>query len=359
MNKPKRAAHKPAPAQALPTMSYEAEVIEGLESFATDELRQRFGTRIHIEAQGRGAVRFSFTGQPGMLRTLRTIQAVHSVQQYTVPRPKALLGHQHFSALLRQVNAVRDTAPRQFRTVYLGAAGAETAVMQRLLHEIAAQTQLVPSDEKGDLLIRVRRPSDGSNAWETLVRLTPRPHATRDWRVENYEGALNATVAHVMALLTQPRETDHFLNLLCGSGSLLIERASAAPAAAIIGCDIDPQVLRLAERNIAASKTAATITLCLGDARRLPLRDASIDALCADLPFGQRVGSHEDNLRLYPLVLHEARRIARQGAVFSLITHEIRLMQAALQNSDQWTLVNTIPITLRGLHPRIYILKSR
>ena len=39
-------------------------------------------------------------------------------------------------------------------------------------------------------------PARGGDGWETLVRTTPRPLATRYWRVCNYEAALNATVAH-------------------------------------------------------------------------------------------------------------------------------------------------------------------
>jgi hypothetical protein len=37
-------------------------------------------------------------------------------------------------------------------------------------------------------------------------------------------GAVNAALAHAIALLTEPEPADRLLNLCCGSGTLLIER---------------------------------------------------------------------------------------------------------------------------------------
>jgi 23S rRNA G2445 N2-methylase RlmL len=89
----------------------------------------------------------------------------------------------------------------------------------------------------------------------------------------------------------------------------------------------------------------------------LPFSDDSFDALCADLPFGQLVGSHEENQWLYPAILAEASRVARSKARFVVVTHEVRLMDTTLENLNTWKLVNKQMITLSGLHPRIYILE--
>ncbi|NWF68809.1 MAG: RNA methyltransferase [Chloroflexi bacterium] len=342
------------PKQQFTTL-YEAEVAPGLEPYARDEIKRLFGGEIAIRYVGAGGVRFAFEGKPGALLRLQTVIAVYRILDFPVPRPKALLGHEHFSRLLREINAVRVLSPRtDYDTFYISAAGSESAIMTRLKAEIAAQTGLSAGTEKGDLWMRLRRSKQG---WEILLRLTARPLATRAWRVCNFEGALNASVAHVMTQLTEPDEHDVFLNLLCGSGSLLIERLFSVPAQQIIGCDINPAALDCARANLAAAHRNAV--LLHTDARQLPLPDNSIDALCADFPFGQLVGTHAENLVLYPALLQEAARVARPNAHFVLITHEVRLIESLLYASTVWQPQNVLRVSLGGLHPRIYVLRKR
>lgn len=341
--------------RAHPTREFEAESIPGLEEIAADELRRlRAGSVSQLQAR-QGALTFQFAGDPKALRGLRTVQAVYSVERFDVPRPRALLGDAHFRRLLAQVEAVRTAQPDDFATFQIAAAGSDSSVMERIKREIAASVG-IPHAESGDLLIRIL-PDNGG--WRTLVRLTPRPLATRSWRVENYEGALNGAVAHVMALLTQPDAGDVVVNVGCGSGSLLIERCSAGAARQIIGVERDLVVIELAQANTRASGFQRRVRLICADMRAMPFPDAYADALLADLPFGQRVGSHAANLALYPAALAEAARIAKSGARFVVITHEIRLMDASLERAQDWHLLHVLPITLRGLHPRIYLLQRR
>lgn len=337
-------------------------MVEGLEDFAREELQSRFAGRVSFvkgkdEPQLSGAVRFHYTGSLRALFSVRSVASIYLVQRFPVPRPRALLGHEHFHTIVKQIEYVRDLHPAAvFRTIHLDAAGSHTKVMTRLISELANVSGLALDDSAGDLQLRVRRPPDGGDGWEALIRLTPRPLSTRNWRVCNYEGALNASVAHIMALLTEPKASDVFLNLASGSGSILIERAGWGPARHIVGCDNNRHALNCAAANIAASNCSNRIRLNEGDLRALPYANHAGDALCADLPFGQRVGSHEDNRALYPHCLREAARVAKPGARFVLLTHEIRLLEPLLRSTNDWKTENVLKITLRGLHPRIYVL---
>lgn len=350
------------PSIPIPTWC-EADVADGLEAIACDELRQCFGERVAIEpvAAESGIVRFTYTGQLHELARLRTVLAVSLSQHYPVPRPRALLGDEHLRTLLRQIATARSLAPPDtYRTLYLSAAGAESAVMLRLKEELARRTGLMlaaSEAHEGDLHLRLRRPRDGSGGWEALVRLTPRPLSARSWRVCNLEGALNATVAQAAIRLTEPDPRDHFLNIACGSGTLLIERAAHSPATRLLGYDLSQEALACAHANIAAAGQAEMITVQHGDARALPLLDASIDALCVDLPFGHRVGSHEENLALYPALLAEAARVARREAPCVLISHEVRLLEGLIAATPEWTLTDTVRVSLGGLYPRIFVLR--
>ncbi len=113
-----------------------------------------------------------------------------------------------------------------------------------------------------------------------------------------------------MVELSRPRPSDRVLNLMCGSGTLLVERLAREPAASVLGCDLDLATLGGARANLAAAGLAGTAALARMDATRLGLGDARFDVLLADLPYGHRMGSHEANAALYPAVLQEAARVA-------------------------------------------------
>lgn len=341
----------------------EAEIVEGLEEIAAGEIAGRFGARVVLGAarrtrNGPANLPFTYTGDLAALTRLKTVSALFLVHHVPVPRPRAILANHHFRDLLADIAHVRALAPEgAYRTFYLSAAGADSEIMVRFKTELAVRTGLALADEEGDLYLRLRRPPGGGEGWEALIRLTPRPLATRSWRVRNLAGALNATVAHAMVLLTDPTPHDLFLNLCCGTGTLLIERAAWGPAARVAGCDIDTGARADAAANIAASRVSGQIEVYDWDARAVPLPERSVHALVADLPFGIHMGSHGGNVALYPAILAEAARVARRGARFAAMTPEMRLMESVLPAQRAWAVERTLRVNLNGLYPRIFVLR--
>jgi 23S rRNA G2445 N2-methylase RlmL len=335
---------------------FEAEVAEGLENIARGEIQNRLGRYVKNLAVHPSGVQFDYTGDLPHLLDLQTVVAVHFVLHLDIPRPRALLGHEHFHRLISVIDVILSlTGESEFKTFYMSAAGSESSVMMRLKGELAAHTGLDIGDDAGDLLIRIRRAQTG---WDVLVRLSPRPLATRKWRVCDMQGALNGPVAHAMALLSQPDPGDVFVNLACGSGTLMIERLSCGKAYHVVGCDLNPSALDCAHKNIRTAGYDRQIDLVLTDFRQLPFANHFANVLCTDLPFGHLVGKHAENLHLYPLVLEEAARIAQPNACFVVITHEVHLMETILAQLRLWYPETIIPVSLRGLHPRIFLLRK-
>jgi 23S rRNA G2445 N2-methylase RlmL len=230
-------------------------------------------------------------------------------------------------------------------------------VLTRLKHDLAQALKLELGQDDGDLLLRLRRSTD-ADTWELLVRIAPRPLATRAWRVCNLEGALNGPTAHAMALLSAPTAHDVVLNIACGSGTLLIERLLLGPTRRAIGCDTNPPALACAQANVAAAGLSGRCELTDWDARNLPLPDASISVILGDLPFGHLVGSHAENLALYPALLAEATRVARSDARCVLISHELRLMEQLLAQQNAWRIVQRLRVDVGGLKPQIIVLQK-
>jgi 23S rRNA G2445 N2-methylase RlmL len=337
----------------------EADILEGLEQIGRAELRERLGSAVVFGADTReGTIRFSYNGALRRLLDLRSFVAVYLVHTFAVPRPRALLGHQHLTALHELLATARALFPKDaFRTLRLSAAGQDSTVMSRLKAELAQGSGLESVADDADMLLRLR-PSMHGTGWEALVRLSPRPLATRNWRVCNRPGALNATLAYAMMRLSEPRSTDRFVNLACGSGTLLVERLALGPAQLVIGCDVDTEALECARENLRAAGYERLARLERWDAAHLPLGDNSVSVICADLPFGQLVGSHRENELLYPRILAEAARIAAHGARMVLLTHEVRLLERiAAEQVSAWRLDNVLRVRSGGMTPRVYLLR--
>ena len=341
-------------------MQYEAEILPGLERFAAAELERRFGRAVAVEEQAEpGDLPFTFEGDAYDLLQLRTAVAVYKVLRYDIPRPRALLGHQHLTRLVEAIEEVqRLHPPRSFRTFRFSAAGRDSSVFMRLKDEIAAQTGLQNDPEEADLLMRVRPAPGEARGWDVLVRLSPRPLATRHWRVCNMPGALNATIAAAMVELTQPREDDFFLNPMCGSGTLLIERLGRLPADIAAGCDTDLNALACARQNVAEAGLGHRLDLLELDATDLQgIPDGACTALAADLPWGQLVGEQAELEWLYPAALGEWARVAAPGARLVVVTHMVELFEGLLgEVAPLWALVDVVKVFQGGLHPRIYVL---
>jgi ubiquinone/menaquinone biosynthesis C-methylase UbiE len=292
---------------------------------------------------------------------LRTVVAVYLVGFFPIPRPLALLGHQSFQRLLGLVRTALDLhRPGDFATFRISAAGEDSPAFARIREELAGYTGLGFEPKNADLLLRVRRAVLHPDGWEVLVRLSPRPLSVRPWRVHNMPGALNATVAAAMVEMTRPRPGDRFLNLLCGSGTLLAERLLRCPARVAVGCDVDPAALAGARANLEAAGLAGAAQLLEMDATRLRFPAGSFDVICGDLPWGQLVGSRRTNPELYAGILAEAHRVACPGGRLLLLTHEIDLMESILPSfTDCWTLEDVVRVFQGGLHPRVYVLRRR
>jgi tRNA (guanine6-N2)-methyltransferase len=341
---------------AVPLLTYEADVPTGLESLAAAEIEAL--PQVYDVQKGVGSIRFQRPEiRLNAIQNLKLVTAVYLSQVYPVPRPKALLGHQHFQGLLKQIETARQHEPGAFRTFHLAAAGDDSSVMQRIKSEISTATGLMTDEEGGDLWIRMRRDAR-KIGWEVLVRTSRRPLVTRAWRVHDWPGAVNAVLAQAAIRLTQPSPEDVFLNIGSGSGTILIERGLSGPARLLVGVENNDEVIEIAQEN-AESVPYVNLNWLHADGQKLPIASQSVDAIAADLPFGVLIGSTERNEELYPALLNEAARVAKPGARFVIITQAVRVMDSLLPSQRQWQVDNVLKVTQGGLHPRLYTLVRR
>jgi 23S rRNA G2445 N2-methylase RlmL len=371
----KRGARRKSKPSKAKDVYFELEVIPGLAEFALTELQKRMARKVRRLSSAReDRVRFRYSGNLAELLQLRQSVAVHRVKHFAIPRPKALLGHQNLETLVEQIEVVLGLhAKGSFHSFHISAAGSHSSVFARIKAEIAAHTGLQPTEEVGDLSLAVRRPQplspvakDAEIGWEVAVRLSPRPLSARRWRVCDMPGALNGTVASTMMSLTKPSPEDRVVNLACGSGTLLIERLALGAVQSAVGCDWDAGALACAQENLKASGDDGSVRLIRCDAGQVPLPNGWATTVCADLPFGMLVGSHQANEVFYPRLMMEAARLIVVGGAMVAITQEVRLFERVVASQqDQWGIERVVPIKLPAntragyIRPRLYLLHRR
>lgn len=324
------------------------------------------------------AVELHLPGPLAPVATLRTPVAAWVVVHLDVPRPKSFASPEHLQRIVDAAYAsLRVAGSSTFR---FEAAGSDSAVFARLADLLHEATGLRHAPDDGDLVVRVRRGVHRAGTgrtgatdpgWDVLVRVGPRPLSARTWRVVDYPGAANATIAAAMSRLGGIVPTDRVVNLMCGSGTLLVERLLAGPAAAGVGVDTSPDAREAARQNLDAAglrraptpallAVDATDPVALAAALAGPLDGHGADLLLADPPWGTRHGSHAASPALHAGLLRAAHAVAAPGARLVVLTHEVRVMERVVADSASlWGAREPVRVFAKGHHPRIWVLDRR
>lgn len=354
-------------------LTLEVTFLGGLADVVRDEITEVLRPRrAPVRAPGRDdAWLVEHSGPLADARRLRTAVAVFEVLTFDVPRPRSLASGEHLRRLVDAVyRSLRVAGSSTFR---FEAAGSDSAAFARLAQEVRTATGLIHDPEQGELVLRVLRgparpaTTRGSGeapdpGWQVLVRTGPRPLSARAWRVADYPGALNATIAAAMVRLGGVREGDRVLNLMCGSGTLLVERLLAGPAAAAAGVDLDAAALDAARANLEASAVHRRARLHTADATdvdavRAAVGDEPFDLVLADPPWGTLHGEHATNEALHAALLRSAHALSAPGARLVLVTHEVKAMARVLGSAASlWRPRDELRVFAKGHHPRVHVL---
>lgn len=176
------------------------------------------------------------------------------------------------------------------------------------------------------------------------------------WRRQSISASMKPALAACLARFIGPR-VDHprVLDPFCGSGTLLFSCEEAFPCASLLGVDISLSAVQAAKENAAAGKSRARFVQ--KDIRQFEPRGPA-DLVIANLPFGNRVGTHEDNRALYAAFLDKLPALLSQDGVALLYTMEYRLLSDCLKRQGAPLLAETRRTEAGGLMPWVCILEK-
>jgi len=134
-------------------------------------------------------------------------------------------------------------------------------------------------------------------------------------RVFFHPGVMMPRMARTLVNLACARTGDILLDPFCGTGGLLIEAEMLGMYP--VGSDFDPFMIQGSIKNSRKS------IFLQADATTLPFRDASIDCIVTDFPYGQSVCIRKADTmdKLYADALEEIRRLIKPGCRAVIVTH--------------------------------------
>ncbi len=191
------------------------------------------------------------------------------------------------------------------------------------------------------------------------LRLSDRTMRHRSYQLGHVEAVLRPSAAAAMVLLSQPTPDDVFVDPMCGSGTILFERALAESSQKILGGDIDLERLSLCERNLAQFPQRERVQCGYWDARKLPLEDASVDKIVTNPPFGKQISDPRAVQALYPGVFREMDRVLKPGGRLVVISSEYDLIKQVLRKQPALALQTGYSVALLGQWARIYIIDKK
>ncbi len=176
------------------------------------------------------------------------------------------------------------------------------------------------------------------------------------WRQRTVSASIHPATAHCLAryaMKFEKRERPRVLDPFCGCGSLLFARESLGSCRVLVGVDKSGAAVESARSNARAGKSKASFVT--KDALRFEAREG-FDLILSNLPFGNRVGNHEDNGRLYDRFVRRLPELLSPGGTAVLYTMEYKLLKGCLDRSKGLTLRERKRTEAGGLLPWIFVV---
>ena len=142
------------------------------------------------------------------------------------------------------------------------------------------------------------------------------------------------------------------LDCFCGSGTMLFERSRFAYKS-LTGSDISPAAIKTARINERSAKTGAKFFA----KNAIDSFWEQYDEVICNMPFGLRVGSHNENKELYAAFLNNLNKIlTKRGRAF-LFTNDKKLLSELLVKD--FNIISKHSFSCGGLYPAMFIVERK
>ena len=181
----------------------------------------------------------------------------------------------------------------------------------------------------------------------------------REWRKEYVPAGINPSLAYILCMVADLREEDIVYDPFCGAGVIPITALKYFNVKRVICSDISGKAVEKSEINFkAAGIDKDRYRLFRSDIRDIRLNKRNVDKIVSNLPFGIRVGEHNDNKEIYLSLEKVAERVLRKKGLLVLLTQEKKLLREVF-SKENWNVKSVLRVNEGGLLPEVFVIERR
>jgi tRNA (guanine6-N2)-methyltransferase len=173
-------------------------------------------------------------------------------------------------------------------------------------------------------------------------------------------GELRPELAHILCFLSEPRESDVFLDPFCGHGAIPLKRALSFPYNMIFASDIDQEQIQFVRKRLKKTRVKSTFIVKRQNAINMrAFEDGFIHKIVTDPPWGFFENLDMEIREFHSLMLREFSRVLRANGILVILTARKEELESALSSMGAvFELLNQYDILVSGKKAAIYkILK--
>lgn len=175
----------------------------------------------------------------------------------------------------------------------------------------------------------------------------------RAWRKDYVPAGINPSLAYALCDLANLQKSDVVLDPFCGGSTIPITAAAYFGIKKAFASDISGKAVDISQKNWEVSKVRKDrFVLFKSDVSKLKLADKSISKVITNMPFGIRVGSHDQNERVYRDFASVLDRLLSDEGLAIVLTQEKELIKEVMKNKFDMSVVMTPEVG--GLRPNIF-----
>jgi 23S rRNA G2445 N2-methylase RlmL len=213
--------------------------------------------------------------------------------------------------------------------------------------EILIQSNLEIDDFRN--LYSVLRIS-GNNLTRNLFR--------REWQIEHVPAGVNPALAYILCMAAGLKEEDQMLDPFCGGGTIPITASKYFNVRKAFACDLSGKAIEITKRNFQSAEIVKEKYFTLrSNVSMLKFPKEYFDKIITNLPFGVRVGTHENNEKIYKIFAKKCASLIKPDGKVVILTQEKQLIFNMMSQSG-FKLVKKFDLRQGGLSPVLCIYKK-
>lgn len=181
----------------------------------------------------------------------------------------------------------------------------------------------------------------------------------RQWRKGFVQAGINSSLAYILCMIAQLNKEDILLDPFCGSSVIPITALKNFKIKRVICSDISGKAIHASKENFETAEIEENkYKLFKSDINDIKLSKRNVDKIVSNLPFGIRVGEHNNNIEIYKSLELLAKKLLRKKGLLVLLTQEKKLLREIFKKED-WNIKSVLRVDEGGLLPEVFVINKK